>query len=207
MANLLISGRRIIYWTVTEHCAYFVGSLIGIDALRNCGWTVATEGANQVGRTGNMRNAFQNSLAAALLIVGVAVSFTTAAHAGTDVTTAVPVSGSVSGITRNALGEAVPWVKVTAHRIEGDADRSVVSGVGGNFGLDDLKPGHYKLMASNEGATSSSPVVEVAAGQKAHVDLIAANSAAGPDTTAASKSTNVADPGMSSALAQELAAM
>ncbi|MGA8309424.1 MAG: outer membrane beta-barrel protein [Terriglobales bacterium] len=167
-----------------------------------------------MGRTIKSRSFFQKSLAAALLIVGVAVSFATAAHAGTDVTTTVPVSGSVRGTTRNALGEAVPWVKVTAHRIEGDADRTVVSGVGGNFGLDDLKPGHYKLMASNEGATSSSPVVEVAAGQKAHVDLIAANIAAGPDTTTAAgvapppgKPVNVTDPTVSPSLAQELAAM
>ena len=160
-----------------------------------------------------MRNAFQTGLAAAVLIVSVAVVCAPGASAGTDDALAVPGFGSVSGTTRNALGEALPRVKVTAHRLEGDVDRTVISGGAGKFGLDDLKPGHYQLMASNEGSNSPAAVVEVAAGQSAQVDLIAANSAAAPDTTAAglaptaSKSTNVADPAMSPALAQELAAM
>ena len=166
-----------------------------------------------MGRTRKSRSPIPKSLAAALLIVSVAVCAATAAHAGTDVATAVSISGSVSGTTRNALGEVIPRVKVTAHRLEGDVDRTVISGVAGKFGLDDLKPGHYQLMASNEGSNSPAAVVEVAAGQDAQVDVIAANSAAGPDTTAAglaptaSKSTNVADPTISPALAQELAAM
>jgi len=166
-----------------------------------------------VGRTRKSRSPFQKSLAAALLIVGVAVSLTTVAHAGTDVATTVPVSGSVSGTTRNAVGEAVPRVKVTAHRVEGDVDRSVVSGVEGNFGLDDLKPGHYQLMASDKGTTSPAAVVEVAPGQKAQVDVIAASNAAGPDTTASGSAPSVgvpatvADPALPPAVTRALAAM
>ena len=162
---------------------------------------VNTEGANQVRRkTKEMRVTVLNGLAAVLLIIGLVVSSPPNARAGADTLPAVPESGRVSGTTRNALGLAVPSIKVTVHRIEGDVDRTVISGVAGTFGLDDLKPGHYKLMASNEGATSPSAVVEVVAGQSARVDVIAANTAADAGTLSGGSvslqplTTAVADP-------------
>jgi hypothetical protein len=164
-----------------------------------------------VGTTRQTKSAFQKCLAAALLITGMAAGFATRARAGTDNASPVTASGSVSGTTRDVMGKAVPRVKVTLHRLEGDVDRTVISGAAGVFGIDDLKPGHYKLMASNEGAPVT--VVEVAAGESAKGDVIAANTAADAGTSAAgvappaSKAISVADPAISPALAQELAAM
>jgi hypothetical protein len=168
-----------------------------------------------VGRTREeMRHAVQNGLAAALMLVGMAAGFAPSARAGTDDARVVPASGSVSGTTWNVLGEAVPRVKVTVHRLEGDVDRTVISSVAGNFGLNDLKPGHYELMASNEGANSPAAVVEVAAGQSAKVDVIAANTAAHPETTlapgpvpSADRSTAVADPALPPSVTRALEAM
>jgi hypothetical protein len=202
MANILIILRRIIYWTVADGYAYVVRALIAFRAFRNCQMTVDTEGANQVGRTREgMRHAVQNGLAAALLIGGIAAGFAPTARAGTDDAPGVPASGNVSGTTRNVLGEAMPRVKVTVHRLEGDVDRTVISSIAGNFGLNDLKPGHYELMASNEGANSPAAVVEVAAGQSAKVDVIAASTAAHPEATAvgpvpSDRSMAVADPAL-----------
>jgi Putative beta-barrel porin-2, OmpL-like. bbp2/Carboxypeptidase regulatory-like domain len=167
-----------------------------------------------VGTTRGIGSAVQKGLAAALLIIGIAVSGAPGARAGTDNALLVPASGSVSGTTRNVMGEAVPRVKVTAHRLEGEVDRTVISGAAGAFGLDDLKPGHYKLMAGNEGATSPATVVEVAAGERSKGDVIAATATPVPDTSVpvgaappANSSTKLTDPALSSALAQELAAM
>jgi hypothetical protein len=162
-----------------------------------------------VRRTTGIRETVQKGLATTLLIAGSVAGFAAGARAGTDNSLAAPMSGSLRGTTRNARGEAVPWVKVTAHRLEGDADRSVVSGVAGNYGLYDLKPGHYRLMASNDG--SIAPVVAVEAGQSAKVDLVAANGAAdatvstpAPATTAA---TEIADPALPPSVTRALAAM
>jgi Putative beta-barrel porin-2, OmpL-like. bbp2/Carboxypeptidase regulatory-like domain len=165
-----------------------------------------------VGRTTGIRRIAYKNLFMALLIVGSATGFVCSARAGTDDSAAAVVSGSLRGTTRNTRGEAVPWVKVTAHRLEGGADRSVVSGVAGNYGLYDLKPGHYRLMASNEGTNSPSPIVAVEAGQSAKVDLVAANAAAA-DTTAATTvpattaTTEVADPALPPSVTRALAAM
>jgi len=168
-----------------------------------------------VGRTREeMRHAVQKGLAATLLSVAIAVGFATSALAGTDNAPAVPASGSVSGTTRNAVGKAVPHVTVTVHRLEGDVDRTVISSVAGNFGLNHLKPGHYELMAMNEGADSPAAVVEVAAGQSARVDVVAANTVAHAETTvapgsvpSADRSTAVADPGLSPAVTRALQAL
>jgi len=161
-----------------------------------------------------MRHAVQKGLAATLLSVAIAVGFATSALAGTDNARAVPASGSVSGTTRNAVGKAVPHVTVTVHRLEGDVDRTVISSVAGNFGLNHLKPGHYELMAMNEGADSPAAVVEVAAGQSARVDVVAANTVAHAETTvapgsvpSADRSTAVADPGLSPAVTRALQAL
>ena len=168
-----------------------------------------------MGRTREeMRHAVQKGLAATLLSVAIAVGFATSALAGTDNAPAVPASGSVSGTTRNAVGKAVPHVTVTVHRLEGDVDRTVISSVAGNFGLNHLKPGHYELMAMNEGADSPAAVVEVAAGQSARVDVVAANTVAHAETTvapgsvpSADRSTAVADPGLSPAVTRALQAL
>jgi hypothetical protein len=164
-----------------------------------------------VGRTAGVREIAHKNLVMALLIAGSVTGFVCNARAGTDDSASVAVSGSLRGTTRNKRGEAVPWVKGTAHRLEGDADRSVVSGVAGNYGLYDLKPGHYRLMASNDG--SPAPIVAIEAGQSAKVDLVAANGAAAADTTASTPApattaaTEVADPALPPSITRALAAM
>ena len=168
-----------------------------------------------MGRTREeMRHAVQKGLAATLLFVAIAVGFASSAHAGSDNAPVVPASGSVSGTTRNAVGKALPHVTVTVHRLEGDVDRTVVSSVAGNFGLNDLRPGHYELMAMNEGADAPAAVVEIAAGQSAKVDVVAANTTAHAETTVApgpipsvDRSTAVADPALPPAVTRALEAL
>jgi Putative beta-barrel porin-2, OmpL-like. bbp2/Carboxypeptidase regulatory-like domain len=176
--------------------------------------TVETEGANQVEKTRKeMKPTVTQLLAAAVLIAVVAAGVAPCAQAGTD-SISVSQSGSVSGTARNVRGEALPRVTITAHRVEGEVDRTVISGASGRFGLDGLKPGHYKLMASDEGANPPVTVVEVAAGQSTRADVIAANTAAGPDTPmpagatpSADHSTIAADPALPPAVARALEAM
>ena len=84
-----------------------------------------------MGTTRGTRSAVQKCLAAALLIMGMAAGFVTSAWAGTDNASLVPASGSVSGTTRDVMGKAVPGVKVSVHRVEGDVDRTVISGAVG----------------------------------------------------------------------------
>jgi Putative beta-barrel porin-2, OmpL-like. bbp2/Carboxypeptidase regulatory-like domain len=177
--------------------------------------TVKTEGADQVERThAGMGRAVRQGIASAVLIVSVAVGLAPRAQAGGDNGLAASQSGSVGGTARSVRGEALPRVTIIAHRIEGEVDLTVISGASGRFGLDGLKPGHYKLMASNEGANPPVTVVEVAAGQSTQADVIAANTAAVPDTTvpagaapSADHSKIAADPALPPAVARALEAM
>jgi hypothetical protein len=67
-------------------------------------------------------------------------------------------------------------VQVTAHGLDENTARIVVSGADGVFGLEYLKPGRYKLMASKEGFGSPSATsVELAAGQSLRVDITLAS--------------------------------
>jgi hypothetical protein len=177
--------------------------------------TVKAEGVDQVERIRlGMRHAVEQGIVSAALIVSVAVGFASRAQARSDNGLAASQSGSVSGTARNVRGEALPRVTITAHRVEGEVDRTVISGASGSFGLDGLKPGHYKLMASNEGANPPVTTVEVAAGQSTQADVIAANTAAGPDTgvrsaatPSADRSSIAADPALPPAVARALEAM
>ena len=156
----------------------------------------------------------RSGFTAALLLAAMIAGFASSARAGANGASVASASGSLNGTTRNAAGDAVPRITVTVHRIEGEVDRTVISGAAGNFGFEDLKPGHYKLIANNEGTNSPAAVVEVAAGRSSLVDLIAANGAPAAETAvatgtapAASPAGNVTDPAASTLLAQELAAM
>ena len=156
----------------------------------------------------------EERFSAALLLAAMIAGFASSARAGANGASVASASGSLNGTTRNAAGDAVPRITVTVHRIEGEVDRTVISGAAGNFGFEDLKPGHYKLMASNEGPNSPATVVEGRGGQSSQVDLIAANGAPAAETAvatgtapAASPASNVTDPAASTLLAQELAAM
>jgi Putative beta-barrel porin-2, OmpL-like. bbp2/Carboxypeptidase regulatory-like domain len=176
--------------------------------------TVETEGANQVEITGTgIRHAVRRSLAAAMWIVVVAAGFASLAQAAANNALMVSQSGSVSGTTRNAHGEALPRVTITAHRVEGEVDRTVISGAAGGFGFEGLKPGLYTLTASNEGPNPPATVVEVAAGKSTQADVIAANAAAGPDTTvpattpSADHSNLASEPALPPAVARALEAM
>ena len=177
--------------------------------------TVKTEGVDQVeGTHAGMGHAIRQGMASAVLIVSVAVGLAPRAQAGGDNGLTASQSGSVSGTARSERGEALPRVTITAHRVEGEVDRTVISGASGGFGLDGLKPGHYKLMASDEGANPPVTVVEVAAGQSTQADVIAANTAAVPDTPvpagaapSADHSTIAGDPALPPAVARALEAM
>jgi Putative beta-barrel porin-2, OmpL-like. bbp2/Carboxypeptidase regulatory-like domain len=167
-----------------------------------------------VERTQEGWGVLRSGFTAALMLAAMTVGFASSARAGANDASVASASGSLNGTTRNAAGEAVPRITVTVHRLEGEVDRTVISGAAGTFGFEDLKPGHYKLMANNEGTNSPAPVVEVAAGQSSQVDLIAANGAPAAETAvatgtapAASPAGNVTDPAAATLLAQELAAM
>ncbi len=107
----------------------------------------------------------------------------------------------------------MPRVTITAHRVEGQVDRTVISGAAGGFGFEGLRPGLYTLTANNEGPNPPATIVEVSAGKSTQVDVIAANAAAGLDTTApattqsADHSNLASEPALPPAVARALEAM
>ncbi|MGD0966509.1 MAG: carboxypeptidase-like regulatory domain-containing protein, partial [Candidatus Acidiferrales bacterium] len=72
-----------------------------------------------------------------------------------------PAPGVLRGTTLDASGLAAPQVQVTIHSVDENADRVVVSDRQGSFVVGNLKPGHYQLVATKQGGTSS-PVTYVA---------------------------------------------
>lgn len=122
--------------------------------------------------------------------------------------------GSLRGVTRNSQGQAIPNVTVFVHNVEGNQDRIVTSGASGNFAVENLRAGHYQLIAAGE-RREHLPVtlVEVAAGQGAQVEVIAEKGAGPTDSTASTTNgmttaqRSATDLEKQSAIEKELAAL
>ena len=83
-----------------------------------------------------------------------------------------PVFGDVHGVTVNALGAPVPGVQVSAHSLEDNTDRDIVSDHYGTFVIENLRPGRYQLRAA-KGVLASSSVttIDLAPRQDLRVDM------------------------------------
>jgi hypothetical protein len=82
------------------------------------------------------------------------------------------IFGNLGGVTRDITGQPLPRVQVIAHSVDPYTSRTVVSGSDGAFTVENLKPGHYQLMASKEGFVSSSgTTVELAERQNLRVEI------------------------------------
>jgi hypothetical protein len=80
--------------------------------------------------------------------------------------------GDIRGTTRDPAGLALPQAIVTLHNLDDNTSRSAVTDGSGDFLFENLKPGHYNVVASKEGfAMSPTTAVELAARQSARVDL------------------------------------
>ncbi len=70
---------------------------------------------------------------------------------------------------------------MVAHNVEENADRYVITGADGTFLIENLKPGHYRLTASEPGgARSPDMAVELAAGQSLNVEITLGRSVPAP---------------------------
>jgi hypothetical protein len=79
---------------------------------------------------------------------------------------------AVKGVTRGPRGQPLAGVQVVIHGIDDGIDRSLTSGTDGNFTVDNLTPGKYKLTASKSGfANSQENAIALAAGQNVQADL------------------------------------
>ena len=160
-----------------------------------------------MGRASEMEAIVRKGVSTLLVIICVAVWFVRSAQAGTEVTPAVTALGSVYGITRNSLGQPMPNVKVFVHGLQDNDDHDVISGLAGTFVVENLRPGHYELVATNEGL-SNPPVtsVDVPAGQTVQADVTAASGAAMAAAKPATQPSS-ADSAVSDAVAKELEAL
>ncbi len=80
--------------------------------------------------------------------------------------------GDIRGTSRDPAGLALPQAVVTLHNVDENTTRTVLTDSSGDFLFENLKPGHYTLVASKEGfAMSPTTTVELAARQSARVDL------------------------------------
>jgi hypothetical protein len=115
------------------------------------------------------------------------------------------VSGGVGGVTRDSASKKpLAQVRITAHSVDRNTDRSSLSGPDGAFVVLALEPGLYRVAASRDGFTSSTTNVYVSAPRPYRVDfLLAADNSPAP---AAKTSPAVAD-STASAVEEELAAL
>src|SRR5580658_3266679 len=80
--------------------------------------------------------------------------------------------GDIRGTTRDPANLALAQAVVTLHNLDENTTRSAITDGSGDFLFENLKPGHYSLVASKEGfATSPTTTVELEARQSARVDL------------------------------------
>jgi hypothetical protein len=83
--------------------------------------------------------------------------------------------GDLRGTTRDPSGLPLPVTSVTAHSLDENTDRKVMSGEDGAFVIENLKPGRYQLTAAKEGFQKSPAVnVDLSARQSLRVDLTVA---------------------------------
>jgi hypothetical protein len=80
--------------------------------------------------------------------------------------------GDVRGVTRDPSGLALPGAAVTVHSLDENTDRKVTSGGDGEFLVENLKPGHYRLTAVKGGFQPSTATnIDLSARQSLRVDL------------------------------------
>jgi Putative beta-barrel porin-2, OmpL-like. bbp2/Carboxypeptidase regulatory-like domain len=159
------------------------------------------------GRASEMETILRKVVSTLCVIACAAMWFVRSAHAGTEVTPGPTALGSVYGVTRNSHGQPMPKVKIFVHAVEDNDDRNVVSGVAGTFVVENLKPGHYQLVAMNEGlANPPLTSVDVAAGETVQADVTAASGRAAATAKPAAQP-GVSDSAVSDAMAKELEAL
>jgi hypothetical protein len=167
------------------------------------------EGGNQMkGRAGEMRTILRKAVSTLCAVICVGMWFVRSARAGTEGPPGTTALGSVYGVTRNSHGQPMPKVKVFVHGVEDNDDRNVVSGLAGTFVVENLKPGHYQLVAMNE-ELANPPLtsVDVAAGETVQADVTAASNAAASATAKPAAQPSVPDSSVSDAVAKELEAL
>jgi hypothetical protein len=154
-----------------------------------------------------MTTILRKGFTALLVIICAFVWFAHSAQAGTEVAQGTTALGSVYGVTRNSHGRPMAKVKVFVHSVEDNDDRNVISGLAGTFVVENLKPGHYQLVAMNE-ELANPPLtsVDVAAGETVQADVTAASSAA-TTTAKPAAQPSVTDSALSDAVAKELEAL
>jgi len=159
-----------------------------------------------MGRASGMEAILRKGATTLLVTTCIAMWFVCSAQAGTEVTPGLIKLGSVYGVTRNSQGQPLPNVKVFVHGVQDNEDHDVISGLAGTFVVENLRPGHYELVATNEGL-SNPPVtsVDVASGQTVQADVTAASGTAAITQSAAHPS--VTDAAVSDAVAKELEAL
>ena len=80
--------------------------------------------------------------------------------------------GSIRGTARDESGAAVPQVVMKLHNIDENTDLTAVGDGSGDYVFENLKPGHYRLMAMKEGfANSIADKLELTARQDIRLDL------------------------------------
>ena len=115
------------------------------------------------------------------------------------------VFGGVGGVTRDSASkQPVAEVRITAHNVNKNTDRTAISGPDGTFTMARLEPGQYLVAAARDGFLGSTADVEVASPGTYRVDFLLA-AAKGPSAEA--KSTAAVAPATVSAVEEELAAL
>ncbi len=80
--------------------------------------------------------------------------------------------GSVRGTTTDQTGAVIPGAKVTLHSLDENTNSAAVSDGEGSFVFENLKPGHYRLTAAQDGfADAVIDQIELAARQDLRVDV------------------------------------
>jgi hypothetical protein len=91
---------------------------------------------------------------------------------GNSVVHAQSTFGSVRGTMQDQTGAAVPRAHVTLHNSDENTDVTVNGDDQGNFSFENVKPGHFRLVAKQEGfADAVVNNVELAARQNLRLDL------------------------------------
>jgi hypothetical protein len=91
---------------------------------------------------------------------------------GADVAHAQSTFGTIRGTTLDQSGSSIPQAHVSLHSVDENSDFEAISDDHGNFAFENVKPGHYSLVATKEGfAKAIIERVELAARQDLRLDV------------------------------------
>lgn len=90
-----------------------------------------------------MRNCKKTSRIVAALLILIALC-ARASHAQSTF-------GSIRGTTEDPTGAAIPQAQVVLHSVDENTDVMTASDDQGDFGFENVKPGHYKVVATKDG--------------------------------------------------------